>query len=606
MAIRFSNGFIMGAQAAPNLSFFTDLGVISSYLRNYMSDFQNPNFYFYNLDGSGFFIQDGEGDMYDDGNATTPWLISNQTYTGSSSYNVSSYPHAVNYQTTVNPGTEDTSFGYLSLGYNNPTYLPLTVIGTRATIASPGDPIGFQCGGNSGADGQGSHIEGNIYSGNTVSGFTVHAYYSETYNAGDPSTCSVFILLGHPDWNSVFGDVFYGGDPDTNGNGAFLYTTGGGAQNVLAIKTLLSKDNGVEVTFSEVNAVVDNFILRIKESQVAPTPTPTPSATPIPCLDIATNIDGGTGGWGATVLAVAYDSAIINTYGVGSKIVFQNGEVRTITFIDDYGPLYLDISFDTSTTSSPFFPIQICPSSYVAPTPTPTPTPSPLPLSQFTPNGTPGSNGLLTYLNYTNGVDSGNNILLPDSSGFNHPYVWTGTNPYNVGTTGYTFNGTGNYAYAQDASNYNLGFNQMSFEMWVKIPSIPGSMSLIAAGGNNSGGWALRLDSSGNALNLVKYNVADQSVSLPSTLQADTWYHIAALQGGTSLTFMINGVIVGAVNNAANNNFSFPSGTVNIAKDYYTGTNYAMTLGYLKVYDYCLNASDVTTEYNNTKSGYGY
>ena len=227
-------------------------------------------------------------------------------------------------------------------------------------------------------------------------------------------------------------------------------------------------------------------------------------------------------------------------------------------------------------------------------------------LSQFTPNGTPGSNGLLTYLNYTNGVDSGNNILLPDSSGFNHPYVWTGTNPYNAGTTGYTFNGTGNYAYAQDASNYNLGFNQMSFQMWVKIPSIPGSMSLIAAGGNNSGGWALRLDSSGNALNLVKYNVADQSVSLPSTLQADTWYHIAALQGGTSLTFMINGVIVGAVNNATNNNFSFPNGTVNIAKDYYTGTNYAMTLGYLKVYDYCLNASDVTTEFNNTKSGYGY
>ena len=240
------------------------------------------------------------------------------------------------------------------------------------------------------------------------------------------------------------------------------------------------------------------------------------------------------------------------------------------------------------------------------PTPTPTPSATPQPLSQFTPNGTPGSNGLLTYLNYTNGVDSGNNILLPDSSTFNHPYVWTGTNPYNAGTTGYTFNGTGNYAYAQDASNYNLGFNQMSFQMWVKIPSIPGSMSLIAAGANNSGGWALRLDSSGNALNLVKYNVADQSVSLPSTLQADTWYHIAALQGGTSLTFMINGVIVGAINTATTNNFSFPNGTVNIAKDYYTGTNYAMTLGYLKVYDYCLTSSDVVTEYNNTKSGYGF
>ena len=245
----------------------------------------------------------------------------------------------------------------------------------------------------------------------------------------------------------------------------------------------------------------------------------------------------------------------------------------------------------------------------VTPTPTPTPSATPQPLSQFTPNGTPGSNGLLTYLNYTNGVDSGNNILLPDSSGFNHPYVWTGINPYNVGTTGYTFDGSGgsgSYAYASDASNYNLGFNQMSFEMWVKIPSIPGSMSLIAAGGNNSGGWALRIDGAGSQLNLVKYNIADQTINLTSQLQNDTWYHIAALQGGTSLTFMINGVIVGAINTATTNNFSFPSGTVNIAKDYYTGTNYAMTLGYLKVYDYCLNASDVTTEFNNTKADYGF
>ena len=105
---------------------------------------------------------------------------------------------------------------------------------------------------------------------------------------------------------------------------------------------------------------------------------------------------------------------------------------------------------------------------------------------------------------------------------------------------------------------------------------------------------------------MVKYNVSDQSVNLPYTLQPNTWYHIAALQGGTSLTFMINGVIVGAINTATTNNFSFPNGTVNIAKDYYTGTNYAMTLGILKVYDYCLTSSDVVTEYNNTKSDYGY
>ena len=287
MAIRFSNGFGIGTSnnggGGGSLSFFTNLGTIASYLRNYMSDFRNPDFYSYGLDGDGFFISDGGGDMYDDGNVTSPWLISNQTYTGSTDYSSQDYPYAINYQTSGNTGTVDTSFGYISLGYSNPNLLPLTVIGTRATIASPSSPIGFQCGGNSGADGGGSVVEGNIYTGNTVSGFTVHSYYREIYAAGDPSTCDVYILLGHPNWNSVFGDVYYGGDSGSQGNGSYLYTSGGGAQNILAIKTLLSKQNDDEVTFSEVNTVVDNFIMRIGETlSNSPTPTPTVTSTPSP------------------------------------------------------------------------------------------------------------------------------------------------------------------------------------------------------------------------------------------------------------------------------------------------------------------------------------
>ena len=176
----------------PTLSYFTNLQTIATYLRNYMSDFRNPDFYNYLLDGNGFYIEDGDGDMYDSGNATTPWLISNVTYTGDTEYTSGDYPYAIDYQITGTTGTMDTSFSYISLGYESPNLLPLTVIGTR-TI--PGTPIGFQCGGNIGADGGGDFVEGNIYTGNTVSGFTVHSYYRQTYNSGDPSICDVFILL---------------------------------------------------------------------------------------------------------------------------------------------------------------------------------------------------------------------------------------------------------------------------------------------------------------------------------------------------------------------------------------------------------------------------
>lgn len=260
-----------------------NLETIASYLRNYMSDFRNPDFYSYQLDGNGFYIDDGGGDMYDSANATTPWLISNVAYTGSTDYTPEDYPYAINYENTGTTETIDTSFRYISLGYENPNLLPLTVIGTRDIIASSGTPIGFQSGGNIGSDGNGIFIDGNIYSGNIVSGFTAHSYYRQTYDAGDPSVCDVFILLGHPDWNSEFGDVFYGGSSDNESCGSFLYTSGYGAYNILAIKTLLSKDGGVEVTFNEVKTVVDNFIFRIYESQnnpPSPSPSPTPSVTP--------------------------------------------------------------------------------------------------------------------------------------------------------------------------------------------------------------------------------------------------------------------------------------------------------------------------------------
>ena len=46
---------------------YTQINTIATYLRNYMADFRNPSFYVYNLDGSGFYINDGGGDMYNGG-----------------------------------------------------------------------------------------------------------------------------------------------------------------------------------------------------------------------------------------------------------------------------------------------------------------------------------------------------------------------------------------------------------------------------------------------------------------------------------------------------------------------------------------------------------
>ena len=254
---------------------FNELQTIADYLKNYMPDFRNPNFYAYQLDGDGYYINDGGGDMYDGGNISSPWVISNTEYVSANGYDQSSYPYAVNYTNFTNPVMLDTSFGYISLGYEqfngtqSLTPLPLTVIGSRDNDTyGSGLPVGFQTGGNSGADGGGLLGTATIYNGSTVSGFTVYAFYRETYNAGDPSHCDLYILLGHPNWNSTFGTVSSFAQPtNIGGCGGYLYTDGDGTKNILAIKTLLSKNNGQQVTQAECQTVVNNFIIRVKESQ---------------------------------------------------------------------------------------------------------------------------------------------------------------------------------------------------------------------------------------------------------------------------------------------------------------------------------------------------
>jgi len=243
----------------------TTLNTIATYLRNYMSEFRNPSFYGYNLDGNSYYINDGGGDMYDGGNWTYPWLISGTQYTNANGNSQQAF--SINYSSTT-ATTVDTDFVYASLGYAASTGTtitsnhPLTVLGFRT---STGTPVGFQLGGNSGADGGGTLASGILYAGDIIQGFTVHAFYRETYNAGDPSHCNLFILLGHPSWISVFGTISSFADPVANGgNGCFFYTSGAGVSNILAIQTLLSKSGGVLVTAAECQTVVQAFVNRVK------------------------------------------------------------------------------------------------------------------------------------------------------------------------------------------------------------------------------------------------------------------------------------------------------------------------------------------------------
>lgn len=266
MPIVFTKGCTIKKQKPSPYEF---LGDLATYLRNYMSEFRNPSFYTYQLDGNAYYINDGGSDMWDNpGNVTQPWLKSNvQLITSLGSFTNATYPSASNYLQTSSAAFLDGDFNYISLGYRqfgpmtqSIQWHPLTLIGSRVGNGS----VGFQTLGDSGADGQGLLVTASIYTGSNVQGFTVHAFYRQQYAATDPSHCNVYILLGHPNWNSSFGVVRTLSDNNRNGGGGALYSSGSQTANLLAAHTLLSKASAVSVSFDEVKTVVDNFVTRVK------------------------------------------------------------------------------------------------------------------------------------------------------------------------------------------------------------------------------------------------------------------------------------------------------------------------------------------------------
>jgi hypothetical protein len=75
-------------------------------------------------------------------------------------------------------------------------------------------------------------------------------------------------------------------------------------------------------------------------------------------LIIATNGDGGLGGWSAGAASISYSNTVIATFPIGSKITFQDNTTATIVGWDPYAPLYIDIFWDTPKTGD-LFPITL-------------------------------------------------------------------------------------------------------------------------------------------------------------------------------------------------------------------------------------------------------
>lgn len=153
--------------------------------------------------------------------------------------------------------------------------------------------------------------------------------------------------------------------------------------------------------------------------------------------------------------------------------------------------------------------------------------------------------------------------------------------------------------YFQVSNNNNLtasssnsdvaGLTHFSVAVWLNLDQLP------VAGGDkpivSTSTWGLRLDNA-NLLNLVKWNVVDQNVTI-NTFPTGNWCHLVASIDATETRYYINGVKVGVFSSSATVN---PSNGTLYVNAY---ANLFMKISKVQIYNYPLSDIAVVGLFNS-------
>jgi hypothetical protein len=169
-----------------------------------------------------------------------------------------------------------------------------------------------------------------------------------------------------------------------------------------------------------------------------------------------------------------------------------------------------------------------------------------------------------------------------------------------------TTNPTGSYALSLDGSsesgaagNLNLSGSALSFEGWIKpssfksaSPYISSIMGTEVSDGNSA---FLRLGDAGLANNKVQFvlsiNNVQQKLASTTTLNANTWYHVAATYDGATMKLYINGVL--NASKAQTGNIS-SNGAFNVGYLYNTSRNFNGKIDEVRVWKRVLSQTEIS------------
>jgi len=316
-------GSISAAYTVPSLETLSPPSLwfngLATYMTAYLSEYRNPGFTFYSLDGRDYLSQNTNFDemiisgYISNGSTTdvnTGMFNSGGASAGGGNYTFPIYSDGATFTTdyvrktdmpTGRQGaviryrlgkdtaqTVDGNFVYRTAGYADPNILPgldpttwpgrggpesrpLLAMGYR-----PGTNVfhGFQLIGDIGTNSSfGTPPTAWVYQGATVSDFTVYAWYRQsfgqrrTFTSGPTITfnyntvCNLHITLGHPRWGSSVSSssVGFWNSLSIQSNHMSILGT-----NLVSATMLLSKSYPNEISLADLTTVTNNWINRVK------------------------------------------------------------------------------------------------------------------------------------------------------------------------------------------------------------------------------------------------------------------------------------------------------------------------------------------------------
>jgi len=148
-------------------------------------------------------------------------------------------------------------------------------------------------------------------------------------------------------------------------------------------------------------------------------------------------------------------------------------------------------------------------------------------------------------LNYINGAIF-DNAMMNDLETVGNAQI--STSVYKYGTGSMSFNGTNSYLTLPYGPTQNFGTGNFTIEGWVYLNSLSASYYVVAGTWTTgtTDEWLIQI-SNGNT---IRFLTTAGTSFYSATITTSTWYHIAAVRNGSTITLYVNGTSVGSYTNS--------------------------------------------------------